>query len=79
MSSLAEFKPQAIADKIWALTPDSIQHPGLFKKVGDAVVELDDLKSFDPQTLSNIAWAFATANNNCLALSLYSKTVLINN
>jgi hypothetical protein len=39
-----------------------MQHPDLFKKVGNAIVELKDLRSFNDQDFSNTVWAFATAN-----------------
>jgi hypothetical protein len=39
-----------------------MQHPDLFKKVGDAVVSMSDLAEFKHQNLSNTVWAFATAN-----------------
>jgi hypothetical protein len=39
-----------------------MKHPELFMKVGDAIVELKELKSFKPQALSNIVWSYATAN-----------------
>ncbi|EJK50024.1 hypothetical protein THAOC_31047, partial [Thalassiosira oceanica] len=36
-------------------------NPALFKKIGDHVAGLGSLNSFNPQNLSNITWAFATA------------------
>jgi hypothetical protein len=47
---------------VWAYATANIQHPDLFKKVGNAIVELKDLKSFKPQNLANTAWAFAVSN-----------------
>ena len=36
--------------------------PALFKKVGDEIAAMNNLKSFNPQNLSNTIWAYATAN-----------------
>jgi hypothetical protein len=47
---------------VWAFATSNIQHHGLFKSIGNAIVELKDLKSFLPQHFSNIVWAYATAS-----------------
>jgi hypothetical protein len=36
--------------------------PGVFKKIGDAIVEKDELSSFTAQNNANMIWAYATAN-----------------
>jgi hypothetical protein len=62
MKGLNSFKPQALANIVWAYATAYIHHPGLFRKVGNTIVALKDLKSFLPQHLSNIVRAYATAN-----------------
>jgi hypothetical protein len=62
MKGLNSFKPQALANIVWAYATAYIQHPGLFRKVGNAIVALKDLRSFNGQAFSNTLWAYATAN-----------------
>eukprot|EP00956_Cyclotella_meneghiniana_P030480 scaffold76862_cov21-Cyclotella_meneghiniana.AAC.1 len=62
MDNLKSFVPQDLANTIWAYATADIQHPALFKKIGDEIATMDDLKSFNPQDLSNIAWAYTVSN-----------------
>jgi hypothetical protein len=59
--NLKSFKPQELANFVWAYATVGIKHSALFNKVGDQVVLLDNLKSFYPQALANTVWAFAKA------------------
>eukprot|EP00956_Cyclotella_meneghiniana_P039435 scaffold171830_cov20-Cyclotella_meneghiniana.AAC.1 len=62
MDDLNSFKPQNLSNTVWAFATANIQHPNLFKKVGDEIVAMNDLKSFNPQNLANTVWAYASAN-----------------
>jgi hypothetical protein len=53
---------QHLSNVVWAYATANIKHPVLFKKVANAIVALDDLKSFKPQALANIVWAYASVN-----------------
>ena len=59
---MKSFNSQNFSNTVWAYATASIQHSGLFKKIGDEIVAMDDLKSFKSQELSNTVWAYATAN-----------------
>jgi hypothetical protein len=54
------FRSQNLANILWAYATLDIEHPVLFKRVGDHVAS-DSLKSYIPQDFSNIVRAFATA------------------
>ncbi|KAL7487866.1 hypothetical protein ACHAW6_013432 [Cyclotella cf. meneghiniana] len=59
ISQIDKFNGQDLSNMVWAFATLSIQHPDLFKAVGDAVV-VTNLKRFQPQDFSNIVWSFAT-------------------
>lgn len=49
---------------VWAYAKAGIWCPCLFETVADIVVERDCLDDFEPQSISNIVWAFATAEES---------------
>lgn len=72
---LDDFNPQGLSNLVWAYARATAKgsHPLLFEKVGDHIVERgssdnddddDDnfLREFNPQELSNLVWAYATAD-----------------
>eukprot|EP00956_Cyclotella_meneghiniana_P044967 scaffold346563_cov126-Cyclotella_meneghiniana.AAC.1 len=58
------YKPQDLANIVWAYATADEQHTVLFNKIGDAIVEKDRLESFIPQNFANIVWAYAKANEH---------------
>jgi hypothetical protein len=58
---IQEFNAQGISNIVWAFATLNVEHPILFKTVGDHLSGLRDFEPFRPQALSNIAWAFATS------------------
>jgi hypothetical protein len=56
---LAAFKPQELANIVWACAKVGVKHPALFKQIGDSIVGVGGSKSFEPQELANIVWAYA--------------------
>ena len=59
MDDLSSFKPQELANIVWAYATNNAKHPNLFQKVGDAIASLDGSKPFTTQALANIVWAYA--------------------
>ena len=56
---LNEFKPQDLANIVWAYATSNTQHRGLFQKIGETVAGSDGSKEFTTQNLANIVWAYA--------------------
>lgn len=75
MPDLVEFKPQEHLNIVCAYPTVNTQHSGLFKKVGDTIVDLDQLNSFKPQALSKIVWAFVAVNVE--SIIVYSRKLEI--
>ena len=74
---LSEFKPQEISNILWAYATAGESHPTLFTKLADYIVAQGDLNAFkpqheaiarcsefNPQEVSNIVWACATAGES---------------
>jgi hypothetical protein len=58
-NDLAAFKPQDLANIIWAYAKINTKHPAFFKQIGDSIVRFGSSKPFIPQNLANIVWAYA--------------------
>jgi len=58
---LNKFKPQELANTVWAFEKVKVSHPTLYEKVGDYIVTRQQLNDFDSQALSNILIAYAKA------------------
>jgi hypothetical protein len=65
---MAAFKPQALANILWAYAKVGEQHPRLYNKFGNHVVQSDDLTVFKPQDIAIIVWAYAKVNTKHPAL-----------
>jgi len=65
---LDKFKPQELANIVWAFEKVKVQHPDLFEEMADHIVSLDHLNDFKPQELSNLLIAYAKAEVSHLDL-----------
>jgi hypothetical protein len=54
------FKPQDFANILWSYATLDVQHPAMFRKMGDHIRDLHNLSSFKPQELANTVWAYAS-------------------
>ncbi|KAL7535481.1 hypothetical protein ACHAXR_008788, partial [Thalassiosira sp. AJA248-18] len=75
LKDLRRFEPQVLSNILWAFATSNVSHhtglferatlreshTRLFDKVAYEVIEHRDLSTFNPQALSNIVWAYATA------------------
>lgn len=66
LACIDDFKPQEIANIMWAFSKASVPSPELFGAVAASAPA--KLRDFKPQELSNTAWAFATADTPAPAL-----------
>ena len=67
---LNEFAPQAFANIVWAYATNDAHHAALFQTVGDGIVAMDDLSSFDPQALGEHCMGICNKQNSaCWAIS----------
>ena len=57
---LPGFKPQEVANMVWAFAKARVQAKVLYNAVAKIAVQ-EGLAGFTPQNLSNTAWAFATS------------------
>ena len=64
---LRDFKPQDLANTVWAYASAGHASPSLFDAVAVEVTRRP-LRDFNPQTLANIAWAHAVADAPSAAL-----------
>lgn len=55
---LRDFKPQEIANSVWAFATLKSPHPEFFSRVAEEV-ESRNLEGFDGQNIGNTIWAYA--------------------
>jgi len=60
-SGLRGFKPQNLANTVWAFATAGVRADALYAAVAEAAVR-SGLRGFKPQALANTVWAFATAD-----------------
>ena len=60
--SIADFKPQALANTVWAFATLNHEAPALFDTI--AAASQSSIADFKPQELANTAWAFAIVDFN---------------
>lgn len=56
--ALKDFKPQEIANSVWAFATLKISHPDFFARAAKEI-ERRNLEGFDGQNVGNTVWAFA--------------------
>ena len=56
--SLRDFKPQEIANSVWAFATLKESHPAFFSRAGEEI-EKRNLEGFDGQNVGNTIWAYA--------------------
>ncbi|KAL3765474.1 hypothetical protein ACHAWO_009319 [Cyclotella atomus] len=64
------FKPQELANLVWAYATLRSSHSALYEAVGNHVVQSNDFAEFEPQSLVNILWAYATLDAKHLSCSM---------
>eukprot|EP00804_Cyclotella_cryptica_P000180 CCRYP_017470-RA/>CCRYP_017470-RA protein AED:0.30 eAED:0.30 QI:0/0/0/1/0/0/3/0/473 len=50
-----------LSKAFWAYTRTNVQHPGLFRKIGDVLFNSEDLSGLTHRDVFSIVWAFDTA------------------
>jgi hypothetical protein len=70
--NLKLYHHQAISNIVWEYAAAKVQHPALFNKVGDYLVSLENLKSFNPQSLINVVYGH-TGLQECVILDYLRK------
>ncbi|KAL7501823.1 hypothetical protein ACHAXN_000030, partial [Cyclotella atomus] len=62
LDNLNAFKPQELANIVWAYATANELRPDLFDTIGTALSNQADFTSFTVQALANIAWAYTVAD-----------------
>ena len=62
LDHLGKFKPQELANTVWAFAKAGEAHQQLFDKVATHILSLDSLQSFIAKNCSQILWGYATVD-----------------